>query len=146
MKTKLMLILLILGILFISACAKTQQETPKTCHIESVPYTDYVLLKYNLFGEPIISPSLSGINYVKRVDMKVQNADTESGTFVVKFNFRTLKKGVESVPIAVSIPPGQTITFSTNYDVDIGDDVEVTYDIQVPKKSVTLYREETKCD
>ena len=156
MNFKLFIGILLLSSIFISACnsgsnsggssggnyAPAQQK----CERVQVPYTDYEQLKYNIVGEPIISSKTTGLNYYKRVSLKIQNSDTETGQFAVDFYFKTLKRGSATINRNSVIEPTQTVEFTADYDVDLGEDVEVNYDIKPGQKTVTKYREETRCN
>lgn len=120
------------------------QPAPQ-CERVQVPYQTYEDLKYSIVGEPSFTPRTTGLNYYKRASLKVQNLDTETGQFVVDFYFTTLKRGTAKLSRNAVIEPTQTVEFIADYDINLGEEVEGTYEIIAGQKIVTKYREETRC-
>ena len=124
----------------------------KKCETVFVDYQEYEPEEYKVVGEAIIKGKTTGINYYKEASLTVQNLEqpqgmygTFQGKITVFFYFTTAKRGTEKLSVVHDILPQQTQEFIANYDVDIGEDVDVKYEVIPGKKLVTKKREETKC-
>lgn len=123
-----------------------EPELKEVCNWESIPYTDYESLDYNIVGSPSASGGLDGFNYVTVAEVSVYNADTESGTFSVEFSFTTLDDGTDKITKTLAISPGQTVNFEAEYDSDFSEDVKWSYNVIPDTKAVTKYKQEEVCE
>jgi len=117
-----------------------QEEYLKTeYYTETVPYEDRIPLQY---GDSLLDERSCGslTNYKKCFDVAVMNLDTVGGIFAISCNFRTLKRELYDSK-SLYVKPGNTETFNCVADVNLGEDVELTYDVTPPTKSVTKYKD-----
>ena len=87
--------------------------------------------------------SLSGLNWVTKGFVEIENTDNVPGTFTVSCNFRTLEKTLTDSK-KVYIVPGERKSITCIADTSFGEDVEFTYKVNPGEKTVTEVRTVTK--
>ena len=135
----------------------------KTCKNVEVPYEaqeayqedepyqaveEYqVPLKYEVISADE-SSTTHNFNYFKTLTVKVRNLDSETGLFTVRMHFRTLKDPGTTKDVNQYIVPGEVKSFYQEYDSDLGEDVDMRYEVTPSEKTltrtVTKYRTITK--
>ncbi len=83
-------------------------------------------------------------NYVTNVDVQVKNTDTEPGTFLVRCNLKTLKRGTFTDAAQVYIVPAENKLARCVIDTKFGEDVDITYTVEPGTKTVYRDVEKTK--
>ena len=169
MNAKCIIGILLLSSIFISACSPNNSRSnsgggyspapstaynppQKKCETVFVDYQEYEPEEYKVIGEPIIKGKTTGLNYYKEMSITIQNLEqpqgiygTFQGKITVFFYFTTAKRGTEKLSVVHDVLPQQTQEFKTDYDVDLGENVDVKYEVTPGKKLVTKKREETRC-
>lgn len=114
-------------------------------YTETVPYQYEVPLRYESTNYDN-TDTLNGIdcgyvgNYMKCYDIAIVNIDTIGGVFTVHCNFRTLSRMLYDNQ-QVYVNNGNTETVRCRADVDMGEDVELTYAVDAPTKTETEYKD-----
>lgn len=118
-----------------------QEEYLKTeYYTETVPYTQNVPLTYTYKTGSSWGCGDLG-NYKKCFEIDVTNLDsTAGGIFKINCNFRTIKRTL-SDSHSDYIKQGDTYTFTCVADTNLGEDVELTYNIIPPTKPEVKYKE-----
>lgn len=119
-----------------------QEEYFKTeYYTETVPYQKEIDLKYTSArdSEYECRPN-SFWNYELCWDIKVENLDIIGGIFEVKCNFETLNREFSDIQ-NMYIKPGNIETLKCISDVDMGEDIRMTYIVTPPTKTITDYKE-----
>tara|TARA_Y100000310_G_C20586634_1_gene765759 strand:- start:539 stop:1153 length:615 start_codon:yes stop_codon:yes gene_type:complete len=103
-------------------------------------------LKYSHFGEGRASYSeLFNVRYKGIVTVK--NVDSETGYFTVEMKFKTLD-GIVMKSTGGYVQSGESREFNIYYDIDVGEDVDFSYNVNPGTKTitspVTKYRTVTK--
>ncbi len=123
------------------------------CKQVEVPYDaiieEKIPIKYEVMNA-YTENFLDGFDVWTAGRVLVRNVDSESGQFTVEQTFTTLKDGSRALRSSHYIMPGETVEFRSDYDIDMGEDVSLTYKVIEPKKTVTKtvtkYRTEEQCD
>jgi hypothetical protein len=117
-----------------------QEEYLKTeYYTENIAVEEQEALKYD-GGLGKNWPCGSLTNYMECYEIIVQNLDTVAGVFSANCNFRTLTKTIPASSSAY-INPGEVEGLICKVDIDFGEDVEITYNIAPPTKTVTKHKD-----
>lgn len=120
-----------------------QEEYLKTeYYTETIPYQEDVPLKFedNHLTDAGEWGCGSLTNYKKCFRVNVMNLDTMGGIFTVNCNFRTIKRTL-SDSASNYVKPGDVGNFDCVADTDLGEDIDFTYQVVAPTKSVTSYKD-----
>src|SRR3989344_1912452 len=124
----------------------------KTCKTVSVPYEvqeEYqVPLKYEVL-ERTKTNTLKGFDLWTIGIVRLRNVDSETGMFTVEQTFKTLDSE-KTLKSSNYVMPGEVKEFRNEFDIDLGEDVTISYKVIPDKKTltrtVTKYRQEERCD
>ena len=148
----LLIVLILLGVLILISIVAglslilTGNVTNDNKNVGKEPYQGFedveVDLKYEHSGDGKANyGELFNVRYKGTVTIK--NVDSETGYFKVIMYFRTLD-GTVTRETGGYIQPGEIKEFEIYHDIDLGDDVEFSYNVipgtKIVTKPVTKYR------
>jgi len=120
------------------------QECKQIPYQVEEPYTYY--LTSQVISDNLLDGGWKpGIGCFATGYVKLKNIDDKAGWFTVTYNWKTLYDSRTSI-VRHYIEPDETITFSSEYDIDCGEDITYSMtrksDPLTKTKWVTKYREE----
>ena len=157
-KRNILILLLIISVFVIAACAKTGESIKLTSPIQNcknvqVPYQATEEYQIDMKYEVI---SFEKESVVKLLDLwargtvGIRNVDSETGSFTVEQTITTLEGSPRTLSSSQYIMSGETKSFVEEFDVDLGEDFYINYKVSPPKKTltrtVTKYRTEEVCN
>lgn len=130
---------------------KQVEEKYQEPYTEQEPYQaieeETVSLKYRVESATAFQ-TLHGFDVYERGEVVVRNIDDETGAFTVEQTFTTLGDGPTTLRGSYQILSAEAITFSQDYDINAGEDVNWRYNVlpgsKIIQKVVTKYRDVTR--
>ena len=109
---------------------------------EQEPYQKQVDLQYKVVENDKVNCG-DLFNYILCQNVKIENIDTEGGTFEINCGFKTLYKTLSDTD-STYIGAGESKKLVCSGDVDFTEDTQAYYTVSPGTKTVTEYRTVTK--
>ncbi len=108
-------------------------------YTETVPYQEDINLNYN--HQQVSGEGCSDFgNYKECYYVKIDNLDNAGGTFTLNCNFKTVDRNLQDSQTQF-VQSGESKTFRCVADVNLGEDVRMTYSVTPGTKTVTKYKD-----
>lgn len=159
---KILLLIIIVALSLFTACNVDESLTGnslkftnpiKTCKMVDVPYQAIEEYKVNLKYEVVNAfknTFLDGFDIWAKGVVSIRNVDTETDSFTVKQTFSTLNGASKTLSVIHYIMPGETTDFTSTYDINVGEDFNVNYQVipgtKTMTRMVTKYKKEERCN